>query len=51
MDISTSHPFGMGPIIGFLSVKDMEAKNLKRIMTAKYLNLPADEIKPLMINA
>ena len=51
MDISTSYPFGMGPIIGFLAMKDMEANNLKRIMTAKYLDLPPDKIKPLMINA
>jgi V/A-type H+-transporting ATPase subunit C len=50
MDISTSYPFGMGPIIGFLAVKDMESKSLRRIMTAKYLNLPPDEIKSSMIS-
>jgi len=47
--VSVSHPFGLGPIIGFLAVKTAEAENVKRIISAKYFNLPSDNIKPLII--
>lgn len=47
--ISVSHPFGMGPIIGFLAVKTAEAEDIKKILTAKYFGLPPDSIRSLII--
>jgi len=47
--ISISHPFGLGPIIGFLAVKTAEAENVKKIISAKYFDLPSDRIRPLIV--
>ena len=48
-DISTSGVFDLCPIIGFLAVKTAEAENVKKIISAKYFDLPSDRIRPLIV--
>lgn len=49
-DISVKHPFGMGPLMGFLSLKEMELRNVRTLAVAKEANLNHDDIRALMVN-
>lgn len=48
--LSLKKPLGIGPIIGFLSQKEREIKNLKIIARAKReVNFPASEIQEMLV--
>lgn len=48
--LSTRKPLGIGPIIGFLSQKEREIKNLKIIARAKReVNFPISEIQEMLV--
>lgn len=48
--LSTRKPLGIGPILGYLSQKEREIKNLKIIIRAKReINFPISEIKEMLI--
>ncbi|MCL2116066.1 MAG: V-type ATP synthase subunit C [Methanobrevibacter sp.] len=48
--LSLRKPLGIGPILGFLSQKEREIKNLKIIIRAKReLNFPISEIKEMLV--
>lgn len=48
-EISLKHPFGIGPLMGFLSLKEAEMRNVRAIATAKEANMEQDEIRSLMV--
>ena len=49
-DIAVKHPFGVGPLIGFLSLKEAEMRNVRTIAVAKEAQLDQDEIRSLMVS-
>lgn len=49
-DISVKHPFGIGPLVGFLSLKEAEIKNIRALAVAKEANLNHDETRSLMVS-
>jgi len=49
-EISMKHPLGICPLMGFLSIKEAEMRNLRAIAIAKEANLAHDEIRSLMVN-
>jgi len=49
-DISVKHPFGIGPLVGFLSLKEAEIKNIRALAVAKEENLNHDETRSLMVS-
>jgi V/A-type H+-transporting ATPase subunit C len=49
-DISVKHPFGVGPLMGFLSLKEAEMRNVRTIAVAKEAQLDQDEIRSLMVS-
>lgn len=49
-DISTMNPLGLGPLISFMELKEVEARNLKVITRGKDVGMPTDQIKRLIIN-
>ena len=49
-DISVKHPFGVGPLMGFLSLKEAEMRNVRAIAVAKEAQLDQDEIRSLMVS-
>jgi V/A-type H+-transporting ATPase subunit C len=49
-DISVKHPFGAGPLMGFLSLKEAEMRNVRAIAIAKEAQLDHDTIQSLMVN-
>jgi V/A-type H+-transporting ATPase subunit C len=49
-DIAVKHPFGVGPLMGFLSLKEAEMRNVKTIAVAKEAQLDQDEIRSLMVS-
>ncbi len=48
-DISVKHPFGIGPLMGFLSLKEVEMQNVRALAVAKEANLNHDDIRSLMV--
>ena len=48
-EISLKHPFGSGPLMGFLSLKEAEMRNVRAIAVAKEAQLDHDEIRSLMV--
>ena len=49
-DISVKHPFGIAPLMGFLSLKEVEMRNVRALAVAKEANLNHDDIGSLMVN-
>ena len=49
-DISVKHPFGIGPLVGFLSLKEAEIKNIRALAVTKEANLNHDETRSLMVS-
>ncbi len=49
-DISVKHPFGIGPLVGFLSLKEAEIKNIRALAVAKEANLNHEETRSLMVS-
>ena len=49
-DIFLKHPFGIGPLMGFLSLKEAEMRNVRSIAVAKETQLDQEEIKSLMVS-
>lgn len=49
-DISVKHPFGVGPLMGFLSLKEMEMRNVRTLAVAKEADLNHNDIRSLMVN-
>jgi V/A-type H+-transporting ATPase subunit C len=49
-DVSVKHPFGVGPLMGFLSLKEAEMRNVRTIAVAKEAQLDQDEIRSLMVS-
>jgi V/A-type H+-transporting ATPase subunit C len=49
-DISVKNPFGAGPLMGFLSLKDAEMRNVRAIAIAKEAQLDHDTIRSLMVS-
>lgn len=49
-DISVKNPFGAGPLMGFLSLKEAEMRNLRAIAIAKEAQLDHDTIRSLMVS-
>ena len=47
-EISASEAFGLGPIIGFLVMKEAEIRNIRAIYRAKEAGLPPEEIRKLV---
>ena len=41
--------FGLSPLIGFLSVKEMEAKNLRTIFGGKVVGMNSEDVRSLLI--
>jgi len=50
LDISVKHPFGVGPLMGFLSLKEAEMRNVRTIAVAKEAQLDQDAIRTLMVS-
>jgi len=50
LDISVKHPFGVGPLMGFLSLKEAEMRNVRAIAVAKEAQLDQDAIRTLMVS-
>jgi V/A-type H+-transporting ATPase subunit C len=50
LDISVKHPFGVGPLMGFLSLKEAEMRNVRAIAVAKEAQLDQDAIRSLMVS-
>ena len=50
LDISVKHPFGVGPLMGFLSLKEAEMRNVRTIAVAKEAQLGQDAIRSLMVS-
>jgi len=48
-EISLKHPYGIGPLMGFLSLKEVEMRNVRAIAVAKEANMEHDEIRSLMV--
>jgi len=48
-DVSLKHPYGIGPIMGFFSLKEAEMKNVRAIAVAKEAHMEHDEIRSLMV--
>lgn len=48
-DISVKHPFGIAPLMGFLSLKEVEMRNVRALAVAKEANLNHDDIRSLMV--
>ncbi|AEF96176.1 V-type ATP synthase subunit C [Methanotorris igneus] len=46
--LSLRKPFGVGPIIGFITAKELEIRNLKIIIKGKLENLPPNQIRTLI---
>ncbi len=49
-DISVKNPFGAGPLMGFLSLKEAEMRNVRAIAIAKEAQLDQDTIRSLMVS-
>ena len=49
-DIAVKNPFGAGPLMGFLSLKDAEMRNVRAIAIAKEAQLDHDTIRSLMVS-
>ena len=49
-EISLKHPYGLGPLMGFLSLKEAEMRNVKAVAIAKEANMDHDEIRSLMMS-
>lgn len=49
-DISVKNPFGAGPLMGFLSLKEVEMRNVRAIAIAKEAQLDQDTIRSLMVS-
>jgi V/A-type H+-transporting ATPase subunit C len=49
-DISVKNPFGAGPLMGFLSLKEAEMRNVRAIAIAKEAHLDQDTIRSLMVS-
>ncbi|HIP17573.1 MAG TPA: V-type ATP synthase subunit C [Methanothermococcus okinawensis] len=47
-NLSLRQPFGIGPIIGLLTSKEQEIRNLKMIIKGKIEGLPSNEIRELI---
>jgi V/A-type H+-transporting ATPase subunit C len=48
-DISITQPFGIGPAIGYLSMKEMEIRNVRTLARGIESGLSADEIRNLIM--
>lgn len=48
-DISITQPFGIGPAIGYLSMKDMEIRNVRTLARGIEVGLSPDEIRNLIM--
>lgn len=48
-DISVKHPFGIAPLMSFLSLKEVEMRNVRALAVAKEANLNHDDIRSLMV--
>jgi V/A-type H+-transporting ATPase subunit C len=48
-EISLKHPYGIGPLMGFLSLKEVEMRNVRAIAVAKEANMEHDDIRSLMV--
>ena len=48
-DISITQPFGIGPAIGYLSLKEMEIRNVRTLARGIESGLSADEIRSLIM--
>jgi V/A-type H+-transporting ATPase subunit C len=49
-EISLKHPFGIGPLMGFLSLKEAELRNVRAIAIAKEANVEHEEIRSLTVS-
>ncbi len=49
-DISVKQPYGVGPLMGFLSLKEAEMRNVRVIAVAKETQLDHDAIRSLMVS-
>jgi V/A-type H+-transporting ATPase subunit C len=49
-EISLKHPYGLGPLMGFLSLKEAEMRNVKAVAIAKEATMEHDEIRSLMVS-
>jgi V/A-type H+-transporting ATPase subunit C len=49
-EISLKHPYGIGPLVGFLSLKEAEMRNVRAIAVAKEAQLDHDKIRSLMVS-
>lgn len=49
-EISLKHPFGIGPLMGFLSLKEAELRNVRAIAIAKEANVDHEEIRSLTVS-
>jgi len=47
--LSLRQPFGVGPIIGLITSKELEVRNLKIIIKGKIEGLPASQIRELLV--
>jgi len=48
-DIRKRKPFGLGPLIGFLALKELEVKKLLTIVRSTEVNLDREEIRELLM--
>jgi len=49
-EISLKYPFGIGPLMGFLALKEAEMRNIRAIAIAQEANMDHDEIRLLMVS-
>ena len=49
-EISLKHPFGIGPLMGFLSLKEAEMRNVRALAIAKEAGMDHDEMRSLMVS-
>jgi V/A-type H+-transporting ATPase subunit C len=49
-EISLKHPYGLGPLMGFLALKEAEMRNVRAVAIAKEANMEHDEIRSLMVS-
>lgn len=48
-DLYTMQPFGMGPVIGYISKKDTEVRNVRAVARGVEVGLSSDDIRKLMV--
>ena len=48
---SHQNPLSVSVIFGYLFAKEIEIMNLKKIVKAKYLGIPADKLEPMLVTA